>query len=36
MQNKSTTFAEQVNAADMRAMHVDPGMICMGLGVDDP
>lgn len=36
MQNKSTTFAEQVNAAQMRAMHDDPGMICMGLGVDDP
>jgi pyruvate dehydrogenase E1 component beta subunit len=36
MQDNTTTFAEQVNAAQMRAMYDDAGMICMGLGIDDP
>ncbi|AYA66498.1 alpha-ketoacid dehydrogenase subunit beta [Alteromonas sp. RKMC-009] len=36
MQNNSTTFAQQVNAAQKQAMADDPGMICMGLGIDDP
>lgn len=35
MPNK-TTFAEQINLAQKRAMHDDPSFIAMGLGIDDP
>lgn len=36
MQNKTTTFAKQICAAQASAMRADKQMICMGLGIDDP
>lgn len=36
MHNQFTTFAEQINVAQHQAMQDDAGMICMGLGIDDP
>jgi pyruvate dehydrogenase E1 component beta subunit len=36
MQNKTVTFAEEINRAQHIAMHKDEKMICMGLGIDDP
>lgn len=36
MQNKTTTFAEEINQAQHCAMAEDDSMICMGLGINDP
>lgn len=36
MQNKTTTFAEEINQAQHCAMAKDNSMICMGLGINDP
>jgi len=36
MPNNTTTFAHQINLSQHRAMVEDSGMICMGLGIDDP
>ncbi|MDP2635445.1 MULTISPECIES: transketolase C-terminal domain-containing protein [unclassified Pseudoalteromonas] len=36
MQNKTTTFAEEINQAQHCAMAEDNSMICMGLGINDP
>ncbi|MCO7190038.1 MULTISPECIES: transketolase C-terminal domain-containing protein [unclassified Pseudoalteromonas] len=36
MPNNSTSFATQLQKAQHHAMQNDPGMICMGLGIDDP
>ncbi len=36
MQDKTTNFAAQIKYAQQQAMREDPGMICMGLGINDP
>lgn len=36
MPEQYTTFAEEINRAQHSAMSRDPGMIAMGLGIDDP